>query len=414
MNWLIRSLFGFHPMMVIEGDAAAGGGTAQTEIAEVELDDGEEATPPDAEPAPGTPPADKAKEPPSTENAMLDGIKKALNPADAESEKKPLHGAAAASAKKKADAEFAASLEGKTPEEIAAATAAREAEAKKKADAEELAKLKGKKADDFMLTPEEKKVATQGMQQRIHQLHRYAKEQETTVAKLTETNAGLSKFRDDMMGVFDEHLVQPEDLGVLLDYNKRLKTGDLAGALKIVDDARAAIHKAMGKEGPGVDLLAEFPDLQKKVDDLEMKREYALEIANARRREAARESAQRQAHSQQSEQQRTASEVKKAEESALVEIDRWSVQMAKEDIDFAKKEEKISPQMTEIVKEYPAQLWLPTIKRLYGSIQVVKEAAPPPAGGGPLRPSGAKPGAKTFTELTPEALRAGLGYPPAA
>lgn len=408
MNWLMRRLLGFHPMMAIEGDGTEGGGGAPD--AEVVLDDGEAAPDPGeaAEPAPGAQTTkDKAPAAP-VESAMLEGIKQALNPPDPEAQKKALHGAAAASARKKADDDFATSMQGKSPEEVASATAAREAEAKKKADADELAKLKGKKADDFLLSPEEKKKATQEFQQRMHQLHRYAKENETAVARLTQENAAISKARDEIMGIFTEHHVEPEDLGALLDYNRRIKTGDLAGALQVIEAQRSALYKAMGREpqGGGIDLIAEFPDLQQRVKDLELSRADAIELANGRRRDAAAQ----QAAAGQGRQQQSAQASKKAEEDEINAIDAWGAEMAKKDIDYKKKEEKILAAMPDIVKEFPIGYRLKAMQRMYGAIEIVKPSAPAP-GGAPLRPSGARPGARTFNELTPDALRAGLGYP---
>jgi len=344
---------------------------------------------------------EKPAEPPKpVEDQMLDGIKAVLKPADPEAEKIKTEQA-------KVDAALAEANKGKTPEEIAAAKAATDTEAKKKAEAEEEAKLKGKKSDDFQLSDEEKKVWKQETQRRFNELRGFAKHNEAEVSRLTQENTGLMEARDKIMGLFEENQVEPNDLVMLLDYNKRVKSGDLAGALKIVDEARIGILKAMGKEAPGVDLLAEFPDLKAKVDAQELARENALEVAAARRRDKA----QQQAEIERQAQERDAGVGKNAQEEALASIERWTKEIAKTDIDYKKKEEKVLARLPGILKEYSADKWLSTIKLLYESIEVAKPSTPTNGGGQPLRPSGAKPGAKTFTELTPEALRAGLGYP---
>jgi hypothetical protein len=61
-----------------------------------------------------------------------------------------------------------------------------------------------------------------------------------------------------------------------------------------------------------------------------------------------------------------------------------------------------------VLKEYPPNLWLPTLKRLYAGIAVEKA---PAVGGGskPLRPTGARPGAKAPSTML-EAINTGLGY----
>jgi hypothetical protein len=68
-----------------------------------------------------------------------------------------------------------------------------------------------------------------------------------------------------------------------------MKSGDYEGALKIIENTRAGILKALGREGPGVDLLAEHPDLKARVDNQEISRADALELANNRRANAARQ-----------------------------------------------------------------------------------------------------------------------------
>lgn len=423
MNWLMRMLFGLYPMAIVEGEGGGGGGEPAEpggEGAEVVIDDGaEDPAPGVAAPAEGESPAAepgaKGNAPApaqATESAMLEGIKKVLKPADPEAEKKAKADAEAAEKKKREDADFEASLKGKTPEEQGKLRTAREAEAKKAAKAAEDAALKDKKADDFQLTPQMKRFLSGEAQQRFHHLHRYAKEQETKVVELTEQNTAISKARDEMMGLFAEHQVEPEDLGALLDYNRRVKTGDLQGALQIIEAQRVALYKALGREpdGGGVDLLAEFPDLAQRVKDMELKREDALQIANARRRDAALE----QRRGQEGNQQRAAEQRRQAEDKALNDIDAWAQKKAKDDIDFKAKEEKVLERFkSSIMKRYPPTMWLQAMQDVYDSIEIAK-AEPVIPGDPPLRPSGARPGAKQFTELTPEALRQGLGYPPSA
>lgn len=410
MDWLMRVLCGFHPMMAVEGE---GGGGADAVIVDGADDAG------GGEPVIEQPGQEQVKKPPvketapDTENAMLDGIKKALAPADPEAAKKAEAEAVATAAKKKADAEFAAANKGKTPEEIASAQAARDAEAKKKAEAEEAEKAKTRKADDFQLTPQMKKHLSQEAQQRFHQLHRHAKEQETQVVKLTETNKTLSEARDGILGVLRDTNTSQDQLIGYLNFNALLQSSDprdLQAALSMVESQRAALYKALGKEGAGVDLLSEFPDLQKRVDESQITREDALELANGRRRDQALS----QQRNTQGEQARTAQAAQKLQDDAVVGIETWSRKMAKEDIDYKKKEERLLAKLPQIMKDYPANLWLSTFQNVYEAIEVVKPAPVIPDGGGTLRPSGARPGGKTFTELTPDALRAGLGYPPSA
>ena len=334
------------------------------------------------------------------EEQMLEGIKAAITPKDTEGEAKKKEEAAAQA---KAD-------EGKTPEQIAEAKVAADAKKKADADAAEKEKNKGKRADDFQLTDEEKKVWKQEGQRRFNELRGYAKANEAEARRLSEENTALSTARDNMMSVFKDTHTTPEDLTALLDYNIKLKTGDLKGALAIVDEARKEILKALNQEAPGVDLLEEFPDLKGKVDNLELERPSALELAAARRREAQSEQ-QRKREEEQRQQDASGEQV---QQQALDAITKWDKEMAGGDMDYEVKSAKVNARVKGVMSAYPPRLWLVTLKNIYDSIEVVKPAGIPGKGDTPLRPTGAKTGAKVFDTLSPEAIRAGLrdaGHP---
>lgn len=389
--------FAIFPMMIGEGE----GGAAEGDLPEKTITDGDQ---------PDKTTTDKKDEKPvPIEQQMLDGIKTALKPEIPEEKAKKETEAAAAAA-------LAEANKGKTPEVIEQERVALEAEKTEKARKAEEEKQKGKRADDYQLSPEEKKALSQGAQQRFHELHAYGKRQEAEVARLTQTNTELSAARENMMAVFEEAHVEPRDLSILLEYNKKVKTGDLAGALAILNEARVGILKTMGKEEPGVDLLDDFPDLKQKVTENEMGREAAIELANARRREQANER-ERQAKEERERQDQNGT---RARDDALAGIDKWCKESAKGDIDYKAKEAKImakrgdKPSMLdEILQTYPPNLWLKTLQHLFSTIEIVKATAPK-LENEPLRPSGAKEGGKVFNELTPDALRAGLaaaGHP---
>ncbi len=58
---------------------------------------------------------------------------------------------------------------------------------------------------------------------------------------------------------------------------------DQENGLKALDQVRAEIYKAFGREAPGVDMLEGFDDLKKRVEEYGLQRNEAIEIANARR-----------------------------------------------------------------------------------------------------------------------------------
>jgi cell division protein FtsN len=158
--------------------------------------------------------------------------------------------------------------------------------------------------------------------------------------------------------------------------------------------------KALGREEPGVDLLADHADLKARVDNQEISRADALELANNRRANAAR---QQQDQSQQQQQRQTQqvqqTQQRRSRDSGMVRArprPRTSTMQA--------REAKIEPQIAEIIA-YPPNLWLPTIQRLYESISVTK--APVLNLNPALRPNGAKPGAKRPNTML-DAIRSGL------
>jgi len=347
-------------------------------------------------PTGGTPAKGKEKQAP-VEAQMLDAIKAAIKPGDTEAAKK----AATDEAAKKA-----ALAAGKTEQQITEEKTNTEAAEKAKADAAATAALKGKKADDFMLKPEELKVLHAKTQERMHTLHRYAKDQEAVVAQQGETIKAMSAARDEILATFKEYRAEPDDLIPLLEVNLLVKTGRYEEALKWVDTQRAGILKELGREAPGVDLLAEFPDLKQKAEDEQITRADAVELANARRREKASSEAAARARDERGK----FTAVEEAQNTALISIERWCAGKSKGDIDYKKKEEKILTKLDAIIKKYPPQLWLPTLEQIYDSIEVVKEAAPINSGAQPLRPGGPKPGARQATNME-DAIRQGLGYP---
>jgi hypothetical protein len=86
--------------------------------------------------------------------------------------------------------------------------------------------------------------------------------------------------------------------------------------------------------------------------------------------------------------------VKKAQDKGLADITAWTAELTRTDIDYKAKEEKLLDQVDEVIKTYPPNQWLATLKLLYAGIAVTKAAPAPKKGEQPIRPSGAKPGAK--------------------
>lgn len=280
-----------------------------------------------------------------------------------------------------------------------AAKLAAESEVKRKAEEE----AKPKKVADLELTDLEKRSLTPVGRERFQKLITIAKEHEATIEKLTADHGQVIEARDGFLSMLKEHQCEPADLSGYLEFNKLVKTGNFEGALKTLDEYRASLYKAIGREAPGIDLLADFPDLKTRVDNQEIAREDALALAKTRRDDAARTQASEQQRGQQTQQQAA----QQAQERELTAIDQWTAAIAKSDIDYKAKEAKLLPQISEIIKTYPPNLWLTTLKTVYNAIQ---SAPATRTGADPVvRSTKVAPGNAAATDMVSALRNAGVG-----
>lgn len=276
------------------------------------------------------------------------------------------------------------------------------------------APAKPKTAAELALKPEEMKGLHAKTSARFGEVITALKAHEATIAKQTQDIKVLGEARDTILGVMEEVNLSSEQFSNYLEFHGLLQSKnpkDLEQALTMIEEQRAALYKVLGREpaGGGIDLLAEFPDLKKQVDDEEITRQAALEIAHGRRDRAARTAAENKQQNTQRTQQQTVAQRKQESESALGGIEKWTAEVSKSDLDYKAKEDILLPQIAEIMKEYEPKLWLPTIKRLYAGITVQKAVAQTGGDKKPLRPSAARPGAKQAASMQ-EAIDQGLGY----
>ncbi len=101
-------------------------------------------------------------------------------------------------------------------------------------------------------------------------------------AQRKEAQNGLNEIRE-MVGASG---MTPEDFAQMLEFGRLIGANDAASrhtALAMVDQVRANLCKQLGVDAPGVELLADFPDLSQAVQNQELSRERALEMAHLRR-----------------------------------------------------------------------------------------------------------------------------------
>ena len=269
-----------------------------------------------------------------------------------------------------------------------------------------------KSSSELDLTAEEKKVLGAKAQQRFGEVINTLKARESTIAELTQANTGLKEARDAILGVMEESRTSQDQLATYLDFNAKITSGDpkqLEEALAMVEEQRALLYQALGREpeGAGVDLLKDFPDLVKQVEDEEITRKAALEIATARRERNARQAAQQRREQQTSQQTQTAQQHKQAAEEALSGIEAWTAKLQKSDLDYKAKEDKLLAKLNHVMTKYPPDKWLETLQLLYEGIVITKA---PGGGETPIRPRHDRPGQKAPTRML-DAINQGLGYP---
>lgn len=281
------------------------------------------------------------------------------------------------------------SIDKDAPEPVAKVDdkAAKPADAAKatKTQEDQRAALLTKKPDDFKLTPAESAAMTPKSNARFQELVSYGKAQFERAETIAAEAAQIAKGRDDMMAAFREYQVTPDDLVPLLQLNKAVKTGNYQQALQFVNAKRAELMTAMGIEGEGVDLLAPHADLRAAVENLEMSRQAAIEVANARRTQAAViQHAQRQTMAQNQQQQ-----IVTARQNAAAAVSQWANQMSTSDPQYSKKEQIIVNKINDITSKYPPNLWVSAIQDVYAAIQVQEPTRFIGRDPQPLRPNGA-------------------------
>jgi len=227
--------------------------------------------------------------------------------------------------------------------------------------------------------------------------------------RLQETSQalrGATEELDQFRRVVQSSMATPQEFSQAIEYMRMVKSGDLDGALRVLDEQRRRIALATGRVVPGTDPLAEFPDLRARVDQFQMDEQAALELA--RSRALIQEIQRQQEMSSATMQRQHAAQSERAQ--AIAEIDKLGAQWAQADPDFSAKEDVILKRIPEIAKSFPPSLWASQVRLLYDTLS----AMPAPATSKvalktPLRSSGKSGGSKQPESML-EALTTGLGY----
>jgi len=227
-------------------------------------------------------------------------------------------------------------------------------------------------------------------------------------AERREAQTDLAEIRD----VVASAGVTPQDFAEYLEFARLMSSGDprdLHHAAQIVETHRAQIYKQLGVDAPGVDGLAEFPDLAQAVEGLQISREHALEIARGRRQQHALAQQQQAERAHQQEQQQFSMSV----EQGKAQMEQFLASRQHE-IEHPVRMRAISEyfsnpaKLQEFASTYQPQQWAHALRMMYEGVQaapIARRASPAPLSarpaplGRPASAAGESPEARTMSIL---------------
>jgi tryptophan 2,3-dioxygenase len=191
-------------------------------------------------------------------------------------------------------------------------------------------------------------VTAPNARERIQQLVTRNKE---TEAKLAEAES-VAAYAEDLQGWMDNHQIAPDDMQILLQLGAGLSAGfrgDAKAAAEVQKMLMRMQQQLVIVTGETVDIpdpLADYPDLQAKVNGLQMAPELALEVVRSRQATAWAE-AEAKARKVQAENQRQIDQNVNA-------FKTWGTQMRNSDPDASWKLKEIQEALVEgIVNTLP-------------------------------------------------------------
>lgn len=187
----------------------------------------------------------------------------------------------------------------------------------------------------------------------------------------SEKTATAMAFADRWRETVASTGASPEYIGKTLEFVRAIHSGDvkqLESALSMLDETRASIAKALGKDVPGVDVLADFPDLADGVASGDLGRAHALELARVRRQAAAVEQQRGKATAEQQRDQLV-------NEGAQA-VDAFMESMKATDPMFGAKMALLKPVLASVARNAPPDRWAAEVAELYRNVPVQAPPAP--------------------------------------
>lgn len=197
-------------------------------------------------------------------------------------------------------------------------------------------------------------------------------------AEKKQLETDINEFRE----LINSTGMKPQEFAHTLEFGRLVNSGneqDLKVAIEMLDGQRAALYAKLGVEAPGVDLLAGHDDLKSSVENMEITRERAVELAKFRKNDGekkARETASREADQSRQEFEQTVNAAAGQMEAYLDtrknEVDHTARMRVVSD-HFRKPEN-----LQNFVQTYRPEQWGATIKMMYDNIQVPRTPQPQP------------------------------------
>lgn len=237
-----------------------------------------------------------------------------------------------------------------------------------------------------------------------------AQELEQKQAQFTEAAEVVNGYRQ----IFDDAKCKPEQFETAIGLIKLINNGDYDTAARMLGEQIRMMSLASGKEFNITDPLAQFPDLSQAVQNSQITRQHAMEIAkgrvmehNAGRQAQAANQQQAQLRAQQEEAQRFQQDV----QNGAAQVQQWTEQVSQSDIDWPAKERLLDAKVDWLSKNVHPTQWLAHLQNYYEMLSVGGQqnaaAGKMPQ---PLRANGGAGGAKPAPSSMLDALNQGLGY----
>jgi hypothetical protein len=241
-------------------------------------------------------------------------------------------------------------------------------------------------AEDITAMPDGLGAKAQERFQKLVSANKETAEQLNYVRSVFKTQEHFTQAAEAVRA-FEEHRIQPEQFQQAVGFLAAINRGDFSSAQQMLTEQLRQVTLMTGQTVPGVDALAEYPDLRQAVDGFQITEQHAVELARMRNVNRA----QTQRDERVNTERQSAQSAQQAVDKAVADVDAWTRQMAAQDIDWPAVETQVLPHLKELVAGVPPQRWLNVVqahvKALKGALANTRPAATSePA---PLRPMGA-------------------------